>query len=77
VVAEVRGPSGLPPADVLLVVAGTLYLAAAAMIPIRLEMTAVSVPRALVDVPVRLLLFGLLWEAWRAQRDRAHAPTSA
>ena len=71
VVAEVRGPAGLPPVDLLLVVVGTLYLAAAATIPIRIEMTAVAVPRALVDVPIRMLLFGLLWEAWRAQRDRA------
>ena len=70
-VAEVRGPAGLPPADVLLVVVGTLYLTAVALIPIRIEMTAASIPLALVDVPVRLLVFALLWEAWRSQRDQA------
>ena len=71
VVAEARGPEGLPPSDLLLLVGGALYLAVTASIPIRLEMTAAELPRALVDVPVRLLVFALAWESWRAQRDRA------
>ena len=71
VVGEARGPAGLPPADLLLVVGAALYLALAAAIPIRVEMTAAELPRALVDVPVRLLVFALAWESWRAQRDRA------
>ena len=71
VVAEARGPAGLPPSDLLLVVGGALYLAVTATIPIRIEMTAAELPRALVDIPVRLLVFAVLWEAWRCQRDRA------
>lgn len=71
IVAEARGPAGLPPSDLLLVVGGALYLALAATIPIRIEMTGAELPRALVDVPVRLLVFALAWESWRAQRDRA------
>jgi len=70
VVAEARGPAGLPPTDLALVVLGTLYLAAVALIPIRIEMTAAQVPRVLVDLPIRMLVFALCWEAWRTQRDR-------
>ena len=70
VVAEARCPAGLPPTDLALVVLGTLYLAAVALIPIRIEMTAAQVPRVLVDLPIRMLVFALCWEAWRTQRDR-------
>ena len=68
-VVEARRPGGLPAGDLVLVGLATLYLAAVALIPLRVEMGIEALPRVLADLPVRLLLFALLWEAWRAQRE--------